>query len=204
MLNLKSKIAAGIALAVLASYAAVGAFAAPGITPWPDLTLDASGHATLPDLPDEAGVSDEANLPELPAQAGGPENPGAPDGVGRPEDAPEGAPFGLQPEPAADLGVPADSPACDRFGCAVAELPNGLMIHLPQPAVDGIGQAQQNAPLGPPEGLPDSAPFGPPEGLPDSAPLGPPGGLPDAAPDSAPFGPHSDVPLGPPAGVPQP
>lgn len=173
MLNLKSKIAAGIALAVLTSYAAVGAFAAPGITPWPDLGPDASDHATLPDLPDAAGVSEDVSLPELPADPGMPEDAGVP----------EGAPFG----PPAVLGVPTDSPACDELvqhGCDVVELPNGLMINLPQPAVDGINQAQQNVPLGPPADLP----LGPPEGLPDAAPFGPP----------------SDVPLGPPAGVPQP
>lgn len=59
------------------------------------------------------------------------------------------------PEPAADeedegtsedrvLGVPADSPACEKLGCSEVETPGGVTVNVPQPAADGMARAAEN------------------------------------------------------------
>lgn len=163
---IQSKIVAGIALTLLGGYAAVGAFAAPEITPWPDLGSGAD-HTEVPDLPAEADVSNDASMPELPDAA---EVPGQADA-----DAQGGAV--AQGQPTDTLGVPADSPACEQVGCRTVDTPDGLSLNLPEPAADGIEQAADHAADAQQHGLPDQAhpdlsdgvPLGPPEGVPTSS-----------------------------------
>ena len=81
-----------------------------------------------------------------------------------------------------DLGVPQDSPACERLGCDWVETGDGVMKYLPQPAVDGINRARENreraqerteqaqesglgGETGEP-GPPDGTPQGPPDWVP--------------------------------------
>jgi hypothetical protein len=77
-----------------------------------------------------------------------------------------------------DLGVPEDSPACERLGCDWVETGDGVMKYLPQPAVDGINRARENreraqelAEQAQQNGLGEEAgDFGPPEGVPQGPP----------------------------------
>lgn len=76
-----------------------------------------------------------------------------------------------------DLGVPEDSPACQRLGCDWVETGDGVMKYLPQPAVDGINRARENreraqerAEQAQQHGLVEESEFGPPEGVPQGRP----------------------------------
>jgi len=158
-------IAGGVTL--LALFASIGAFAAPGVTPWPD-PFEASGEPGDTDTPG-------ATLEELPED-------GDIDTQGDVEGQVDGG-----------WGVPTDSPACagtvatpnphdtdgDGDGCREVDTKN-----LPDPAADahegnpgliGQGHDGDDCGLGPPDGRPrDGRPDGdPPYGPPTDVPLGP-------------------------------
>ena len=88
--SFKWKTAVGIAIGMLAGYAAVSALAGPDLTPWPDLPKEVPDEVSLPELPDEAQVPDDIELPDE-AQV--------------PEDVPQGPPDET-------LGVPDGRQAC--------------------------------------------------------------------------------------------
>ncbi len=143
---IRSKIVIGIIVALLGSYAAVGAFAAPDFVPWPDPLSLSGDHANVSDHP---GVGPPEDV-ELPDQVGG-DHPG--DGIGSAHE---------------DQGVPADSPACENNGCSPdVEVPGGHSLNLPDPAAEGIAGAADNAADAQggdgSHGRSDGAPYGPSE-----------------------------------------
>lgn len=174
------QIAALVVGVAFAGYAAVGALAAPQITPWNggggasvagvEEPTEALETAETSDL-DQTDISD-VDMPDL-------------DG---------------------ERGVPADSPACENVGCRDVTTADGETKHLPNPAADGIERAKElhqealerredaqqngNDPVnGPPDGVPQGAPDDLPYGPPDGVPQGPPDETPNGAPDGLPGGP---------------
>ena len=151
---IRPKIGIGIIVALLGSYAAVGAFAAPDFVPWPDPLSLSGDHANVSDHP---GVGPGEDV-ELPDQVGG-DHPG--DTVGSAHE---------------DHGVPVDSPACEKHGCSdEVEVPGGHSLNLPDPAVEGMKGAAEHrsdaqggdATTGGDgsRGRSDGAPYGPPDGV---------------------------------------
>lgn len=144
---IRPKIGIGIIVALLGSYAAVGAFAAPDFVPWPDPLSLSGDHANVSDHP---GVGPGEDV-ELPDQVGG-DHPG--DTIGSAHE---------------DHGVPVDSPACEKHGCSdEVEVPGGHSLNLPDPAVEGMeGAAEHRSDAQSGEGShgrPDDVPRGPPQG----------------------------------------
>jgi hypothetical protein len=173
----RSRLALIIAAFLFAGYFAVGALAAPDVTPWPDALEshdeDAPDEGTEVELPDDADETEDAD------EADDVEEPQ--DDAEVPQD--EGD---IEQEQEDVQGVSTDSPACagteadpnphdtdtdrDFEGCREVETDEG-MKNLPDPAADaeednpgiiGEGHDGDDDDVGPPADVPP----GPPEGDP--------------------------------------
>jgi hypothetical protein len=167
---IRSNLVIVVAVALLALFASVGAFASPDVTPWPD-PFEASGEPA--DLDDDTEVTETLEATETPEL----------EDTELPDDGDSDAQSDVDVEGEGGQGVPLDSPACagtsedpnphdtdgDGDGCREVDGKN-----LPDPAADAqeghpgdIADVEHGNGNGPPTGEP---PFGHGQGNDDETP----------------------------------